>query len=202
MGKGQSKSHIVIFVEGDTDQIFFEGLLEYYRNHSSTPVHSCEVKNLKGVSRYTSKVIGKLKNEICPKARKKGMEVKAVCCSYDTDVFEFAERPIVDWKKVERVVKALKIQNFCQIKVERMIEDWILDDIAGLSRYLKLNEVPKLSGDNAFNKIQTLFKRANKVYLKGISIKGFVGEMDFTPIRKCRKSALSELETLLNVNID
>jgi hypothetical protein len=93
MGKGQSKSHIVIFVEGDTDQIFFEGLLEYYRNHSSTPVHSCEVKNLKGVSRYTSKVIGKLKNEICPKARKKGMEVKAVCCSYDTDVFEFAERP-------------------------------------------------------------------------------------------------------------
>ena len=78
MGKGQSKSHIVIFVEGDTDQIFFEGLLEYYRNHSSTPVHSCEVKNLKGVSRYTSKVIGKLKNEICPKARKKGMEVKAV----------------------------------------------------------------------------------------------------------------------------
>ena len=52
MGKGQSKSHIVIFVEGDTDQIFFEGLLEYYRNHSSTPVHSCEVKNLKGVSRY------------------------------------------------------------------------------------------------------------------------------------------------------
>eukprot|EP00975_Prorocentrum_lima_P071329 12937088-Prorocentrum_lima.AAC.1 len=99
MGKGQSKSHIVIFVEGDTDQIFFEGLLEYYRNHSSTPVHSCEVKNLKGVSRYTSKVIGKLKNEICPKARKK-------------------ERPIVDWKKVEREVKALKIQNFCQIKVE------------------------------------------------------------------------------------
>lgn len=38
MGKGQSKSHIVIFVEGDTDQIFFEGLLEYYRNHSSAKI--------------------------------------------------------------------------------------------------------------------------------------------------------------------
>lgn len=50
MGKGQSKPHIVIFVEGDTDQIFFEGLLEYYRKHSSTSIHSCEVKNLKGVS--------------------------------------------------------------------------------------------------------------------------------------------------------
>ena len=107
MGKGQLKPHIVIFVEGDTDQIFFEGLLEYYRKHSSTPIHSCEVKNLKGVSRYTSKVIGKLKNEICPKAHKKGMEVKAVCCSYDTDVFEFAERPIVDWKKVDGLWRAL-----------------------------------------------------------------------------------------------
>lgn len=66
----------------------------------------------------------------------------------------------------------------------------------------KIPQIVTLTRDNAFNKIQTLFKRANKVYLKGISIKGFVGEMDFTPIRKCRKSALSELETLLNVNID
>lgn len=201
MGKEQLKPHIVIFVEGDTDQIFFEGLLEYYRKNSSTSIHSCEVKNLKGVSRYTSKVIGKLKNEICPKIQRKGMEVKAVCCSYDTDVFEFAERPIVDWKKVEREVKALKIQNFCQIKVEHMIEDWILDDMTGLSKYLKLNEISKLSGDNAFDKIQNLFKRANKVYFKGISIKGFIAEMNFTPIRKRRKSALHELETLLNVNI-
>lgn len=50
MGKGQLKPHIVIFVEGDTDQIFFEGLLEYYRKNSTTSIHSCEVKNLKGVS--------------------------------------------------------------------------------------------------------------------------------------------------------
>ena len=202
MGKNNLKPHVVIFVEGDTDQIFFDGLLEYYRKQSTKPVHSCEVKNLKGVSRYTSKVTGKLQNEICPKALKKGLEVKAVCCSYDTDVFEFAERPVVDWKKVEREVKMLGIKEFCQVRVERMIEDWILDDMKGLMKFLRLIEMPKLSGNNAFDKIQVLFKRANKVYFKGISIKNFVGAIDYGAVRKSRKTALKELEQLLNVNID
>ena len=88
------------------------------------------------------------------------------------------------------------------MRVERMIEDWILDDLTGLNKYLRLNEMPKLSGNNAFDKIQSLFKRANKVYFKGISIKSFVGVIDYTSVRKCRKEALKELETLLNVNID
>ena len=202
MVKNNLKPHVVILDEGDTDQIFFDGLLEYYRNQSTTPVHSCEVKNLKGVSRYTSKVTGKLQNEICPKALKKGLEVKAVCCSYDTDVFEFAERPVVDWKKVEREVKMLGIKEFCQVRVERMIEDWILDDMKGLMKFLRLTEMPKLSGNNAFDKIQLLFKRANKVYFKGISIKSFVGTIDYAAVRKCRKTALKKLEQLLNVNID
>ena len=133
---------------------------------------------------------------------KKGLEVRAVCCSYDTDVFEFAERPVVDWKKVEREVKMLGIKEFCQVRVERMIEDWILDDMKGLMKFLRLTEMPKLSGNNAFDKIQVLFKRANKVYFKGISIKSFVGTIDYASVRKCRKAALDELEQLLNVNID
>lgn len=202
MGKRNLKPHIVIFVEGDTDLIFFNGLLEYYKKTSNTVVYSCEVRNLKGVSRYTSKVKGKLKNEICPQAAKKGYEVKAVCCSYDTDVFEFAERPVVDWDNVKKEVKSLGITNFCQVRVETMIEDWILDDLKGLSNFLKLGEsVSKLTGNNAFEKIQSLFKRANKMYLKGISIKAFVGNLDYSVIRKNRISALAELENLLNVNI-
>lgn len=93
------KSHIVLFVEGDTDKVFFEALLRFYHKNSLTPVNSCEVRNLQGVSRYSTKVLGKLENEIIPNAHKKNLEVKAVCCSYDTDVFEFTERPVVDWSK-------------------------------------------------------------------------------------------------------
>ena len=52
------------------------------------------------------------------------MAVTAVCCSYDTDVFEYAERPVVDWNKVEREVKKLGISEFCHVRVEQMMEDW------------------------------------------------------------------------------
>ena len=87
--KDKAKPHIVIFVEGDTDEIFFNSLISFYKANSVTEVASCEVVNLRGVARYSGKVTGKLKNEICPKAEKRSMYVKAVCCSYDTDVFEF-----------------------------------------------------------------------------------------------------------------
>ena len=197
----EAKSHIVIFVEGDTDKVFFEALLNYYRQHSQKPICSCEVQNLKGVSRYTSKVTGKLQNEICPKAKKKGLYVKAVCCSYDTDVFEFTERPVVNWNKVKREVKSIGIKNFCQIKVESMIEDWLLEDLQGLCEYLKLNSTLTISGNTGYDKIQQLFKKANRVYLKGVSIKAFIKYLDLEKIRNKRSKALAELECFLKVRI-
>lgn len=184
-------SHIVIFVEGDTDKVFFDKLVEYYRKHSKTKVNSCEVRNLKGVSRYSSKVLGKLKNEILPAARKKGMIVKAVCCSYDTDVFEFSERPVVNWNKVRKEVKAIHINEFYQIRVKQMIEDWLLDDISGLCRYLKLKKMPAaLQGKDGYQKIQSLFRHANKIYLKGNSVKNFIDELDLSVIRNKRETEL------------
>ena len=196
------KKHIVVFVEGDTDKVFFDHLLQYYRQHSTTPVYSSEVRNLHGVTRYSNKVVGKLQNEICPAAAKKGMVVKAVCCSYDTDVFEFSERPVVDWDKVQREVTRIGIKEFYRIEVSQMIEDWILDDLSGLCSYLKLKSVPSsLSGTNAYAKLQNLFKRANKLYLKGLSIESFIANLDMGVIRAKRKDALRDFETTLNVTL-
>jgi hypothetical protein len=157
--------------------------------------------NLKGVSRYTSKVIGKLKNEICPVAKKKGMEVKAVCCSYDTDCFEFTERPVVNWKKLKEDVEGLNIDKFYQIRVKHMIEDWLLDDVEGLCKYLKLKSVPVLQGNDAFKRIQSLFRYANKIYLKGNSVKRFIGFLNLGVIRTKRAKELEKLESVLNVKL-
>lgn len=55
------KELIVLFVEGDTDQIFFKALVDYYRKHSKQEIAMCDVVNLKGVTRYTSKLTGKIK---------------------------------------------------------------------------------------------------------------------------------------------
>ena len=194
------KAHVVIFVEGDTDKLLFDALVRYYRQLYGAGIASCEVRNLHGVSRYMSKVSGKLRNQIIPAAEKKGMEVRAVCCSYDTDVFEYAERPVVDWNRVEAEVKRMGIRNFCQVKVEQMIEDWLLDDMAGLCGYLKLKRRPaKLQGKNGYERLKSLYKASGQVYVKGFGAEGLVASLDMGVIREKRADALKQLEILLGI---
>ena len=198
---GKAQIHIVIIVEGDTDKVFFDALLKYYRERSQIALNSCEVCNIKGVTRYTSKLISKLKNEICPRAKKKGLLLNTVCCSYDTDIFEFSEKPAVDWPRVKREVHNLGIKNFCEIKVQHMIEDWFLEDINGLCQFLKIDVPPNLMGKSAFEKMQNLFKKGNKVYLKGNSCQKFISYLDLHLIRERRKTEFRKLEGLLGVRL-
>ena len=194
------KAHVVIFVEGDTDKLLFDALVRYYRQQYGAGIASCEVRNLHGVSRYMSKVSGKLRNQIIPAVEKKGMEVKAVCCSYDTDVFEYAERPVVDWNRVEAEVKRMGVKNFCQVKVEQMIEDWLLDDMEGLCGYLKLKRRPaKLQGKNGYERVKSLYKAGGQVYVKGFGADGLVAALDMGVIRQKRAAALRQLEEALGI---
>ena len=193
----------MIFVEGDTDKLFFDRLVQYYRQNSSVPIASCEVRNMHGVSRYSSKLAGKLKGQIIPVAERKGMEVQAVCCSYDTDVFEYAERPVVDWKRVAAEVKRLGIEEFCEVRVEQMIEDWLLDDIKGVCDYLKVKKVPtSVKGSNGYERILSLFRAANNIYVKGLGAGALIATLDMGVIREKRKAALEGLENVLGVNLN
>ena len=70
--KETKPSQVVIFVEGDTDEILFKALIEYYRIVSKTELRPWRICNLRGVTRYTSKLIAKLQNEYLPEAKKKG----------------------------------------------------------------------------------------------------------------------------------
>lgn len=204
MGKSKAtdlKPRVVIFVEGETDEVFFNRLISYYRSVSKTPVNSCEIHNLKGVSRYaSSKFVGKLQAEIIPKAERKGERIYAVCCSFDTDVFDDEEAPIVDWKKLEKSILRLGIEFFYKIEVRSAIEDWLLDDLEGLCSYLKLKDVSKpLKGANGYQKLSSLFKRSGKVYAKGLSVEDFINAIDIEKIRNTRSTALLDLEKVLNV---
>lgn len=192
----------MIFVEGDTDKLFFDRLVQYYRQESSVPIASCEVRNLHGVSRYNGKLAGKLKRQIIPAAERKGMEVQAVCCSYDTDVFEYAERPVVDWSRVAAEVRRLGIREFCEVKVEQMMEDWLLDDMNGVCGYLKLKKTPaSVKGRNGYERILNLYKLANNVYVKGLGAGALIAALDMGVIREKRKAALEGLEKVLGVKI-
>ena len=192
--------HVLLFVEGDTDEVFFKALLDYYASASTCQLLQYDVCNLKGVTRYSSKLLAKLKNEYLPTARSNGYAIKTVCCSYDTDVFEVKQPQIVNWDTVGKNVKRMGIEVFIRVGVKSSIEDWILDDLSGICQYLHLKQVPKsLKGTNGYQKMLDLYSKARRTYKKGYETKELISALNMRAVRDKRKEALAPLEAALGV---
>ena len=193
-------SHVMIFVEGDTDEVFFKALLAYYAQVSTHIILPYDVCNLKGVTRYTSKLLAKLRNEYLPKSRKGGYKIKTVCCSYDTDVFEKKNPQIVNWSTISRSVKRMGVEEFIQVGVRTSIEDWIPDNTQGICRFLKLKEMPAtFKSKEGYGKMLELYGKARRIYKKGYETQELINALDMSVIRKKRSSALMPLEVALEV---
>ena len=195
-------TQVVIFVEGDTDEVLFKALIEHYRTVSKTELRPCKICNLKGVTRYSSKLVAKLQNEYLPEARKKGYQIQTICCSYDTDVFEVRNPLIVNWDTLRKTVKRMGIQEFLQLGIRSSIEDWLLCDMEGVCRYLGLTTIPKsLKGNDVNAKLNDLYSKARRIYQKGYQARELVDALRMEIIRKKHADDLSELEKTLNVSI-
>ena len=193
-------SHVLIFVEGDTDEVFFKALIDYYASVSSNKLLPYEVCNLKGVTRYSSKLLAKLKNEYLPTAKLGSYKIKTVCCSYDTDVFEVKQPQIVKWDDIGKSVKRMGIDEFIRVGVKSSIEDWILNDIHGICNFLRLKQVPSsLKGINGYQKLLDLYNKARKTYKKGYETKELINALDMSAIRNKRQDLLAPLEEALGV---
>ena len=193
-------SHVLIFVEGDTDEVFFKALIDYYASVSSNKLLPYEVCNLKGVTRYSSKLLAKLKNEYLPTAKLGSYKIKTVCCSYDTDVFEVKQPQIVKWDDIGKRVKRMGIEEFISVGVKSSIEDWILNDIHGICNFLRLKQVPSsLKGINGYQKLLDLYNKARKTYKKGYETKELINALDMSAIRNKRQDVLAPLEEALGV---
>ena len=201
--QSESKSlQVVLFVEGETDEVFFKVLIDYYRTVSTTELHPCRIYNLRGVTRYSSKLLAKLKNEFLPEAKNKGYRIQTVCCSYDTDVFEVRNPLMVDWNALKKAVKRMGIEELIQLGIKSSIEDWLLCDLESICRFLKLKDLPKsLKGNTGDEKLNDLFGKAKKVYQKGYQTKDLVTALNMGVIRTKNMDVLEPLEKALNVTI-
>ena len=197
-----SKLQVVLFVEGDTDEVLFKALIDYYKGISKTELNPCKICNLRGVTRYTSKLIAKLQNEFIPESRKGGYKIQTVCCSYDTDVFEVRNPLMVNWDALRKTVKRLGIKDFMQLGIRSSIEDWILCDMEGICRYLKLKSIPKsLKGNDGNAKLNDLYGMVKRAYLKGYQTKELISALDMAVIRDKNKEVLKDLEKALNFTV-
>ena len=193
---------VVLFVEGETDEVFFKALIDYYKTVSTTELHPCRICNLRGVTRYGSKLLAKLKNEFLPDAENKAYKIQTVCCSYDTDVFEVRNPLMVDWNALKKAVKRMGIDELIQLGIKSSIEDWLLCDEEGICRFLKLKDFPKsLRGNSGNEKLNDLFGKAKKVYQKGYQTKNLVDALDMGVIRNKNRDVLEPLEKALNVTV-
>ena len=198
--KLMNPSHILIFVEGDTDEVFFKALIDYYASVSSNRLLPYDVCNLNGVTRYSSKLLAKLKNEYLPTAKTGSYKIKTVCCSYDTDVFEVKQPQIVKWDAIGKSVKRMGIDEFIRVGVKSSIEDWILDDMHGICNFLRLKQVPlSLKGIIGYQKLLDLYNKARKTYKKGYETKELINALDMSAIRNKRQDVLAPLEEALGV---
>ena len=193
-------SFVVLFVEGETEKEFYEALINYYKSTSKTKIIGYKIYNIKGIGRFESKVASKLKFEIIPKHP--DVKLKVICC-YDSDVFELAQKPPVNWSLVKKKVNELGINQFDEIVAIRMIEDWFLKDIVGICKYLKVPIPKKLEGKNGYEKMKALFKMGAKpkVYQKGSSSHKFVPNLNLKAIRQSVKGELRCLEDYLGFSL-
>lgn len=188
---------LVLFVEGDTEAEFYKLLINYYREKSSKPFPEVKIINLKGIGRFESKVVSKLKNDILKDKKYKDLEIIVFCC-YDTDVFELAKKPPTNWSKVRKGINELGIKSFYEIKSQKMIEDWFIKDLDGICDFLKIKK-PKKVSQEGLKVLKGLFKTSNKIYQKGSYTHKFLEKLDLSKIIGALKGVFDDLEKCLNL---
>lgn len=195
-----SSRGILFFVEGDTEVEFFQALVQCLQkqNPQSTRNQRIIYRNAKGISNFQNKVLRIFINQIL--RDNPGISFYVVLC-YDTDAFEYSRKPPVDWRLVEADLKTAGANKVIHIKAKHSIEDWFLYDYSGVLKFLRLPQDTTLPGGTGIQKLKSLFNQANKIYVKGSNIKGFIHQLDLDKIINGISDELKPLTRFLGVNL-
>ena len=188
---------LILFVEGETEIEFYKQMISNAKKHLPAGKFdtNIEYRNVKGVGGFKNNALRKFIKEIKPKY-KKDCEFTVVLCS-DTDVFDFTPKPPINWREVKKELKDNGVSKIIHIQAKQSIEDWFLYDAEGIIKFLRLSKKTKPSGKNGYEKLQSLYKKANKTYFKGIKSNGMVARLDIEKISNEVKDQLIPLYKVL-----
>ena len=190
---------LILFVEGDTEVEFYKQVVANARklNPLGRFDTNIEYRNVKGVGGFKNIALRKFVKEIKPKYSK---DCKFTIVLYsDTDIFDFASKPPIKWNEVKKELLSNGVSEIIHVQARRSIEDWFLYDLEGILKFLRLGKKSKLSGKNGYEKLQNLYKQANKVYYKGIQSNGMIARLDIKKIAENVKNELNPLYEALGV---
>lgn len=185
-----SNKVICFFVEGDTEIEFYKAVVNSARSIMGRPIDfTIEYVNLKGCGNYKSEALRRFKNL---QRNHKECELCVVLC-FDSDVFYISKRPPFDKKMVKKSLIDKGAQSVYFIEAERSIEDWFLCDFNGVLSYLGLPLATKRPGGNGQEALRKLFKKANKIYVKGKGARDFIAKLDVLKIINLHCSDMRDL---------
>jgi hypothetical protein len=175
-----SEKVVVIFIEGATEIEFYNELIKIMRNYCGGRL-SCnvEIENAKSICRYRDKVLNIFERKIKPKHPDAQFYV-ALC--YDQDVFELSQNPPVNWKKLKNSFLEKGAKEVCLVKAVNCIEDWFLHDKDGVLNFLNLPKTTKIVGNDGAEKLKNLFRKKNKLYIKGNQNVNFIRALNIETI--------------------
>ena len=190
-----AKKVVVIFIEGDTEVEFYKELVKIIREYNGGKLDCCvEIGNASGIGNYKRKVVGIFEKRIKPKYPSDTQFYVALC--YDRDVFELEKNPPVNWSDVKKAFQKQGAKKVFEIRAKNAIEDWFLCDIEGVTNYLSIPRSTKIPKGSGFKRLQELFKKSNKLYIKGASSNGLVQALN---IKKILSIICDEIKPLCNL---
>ena len=180
-----NKSIVCIYTEGETDKVFYDKLLDYIKSKSINKqfiVDEIKKANIAGIGNFKTKLVNKFNKEININKYKDYQKIVVLC--YDEDVFDLVHQtPPVDRKQLEKELRDNGANNVIHLVAKKSIEDVFLLDIDNILKSLCLpkNSTKNLSG-SGFQKLKALYKKANKIYVKGANVEPFVYKLDMGKI--------------------
>ena len=200
--KDSAEEMCVIFVEGDADELIINRLLDYYKSNGWFRPKGIRVFNTHGTPIWRNMRVGLVGIQQCQNTP---VCFRAVCCEFDTDVYANGTQTEPNWKEVEKKLKKeFGVREFCCLRAETSIENWMLDDMVGLLSALGLPKNTKVKGTTGQNKMENLFLLKGTSYFrnKGLDkIKPVIDKLDIGKIREARKKELEGFEKLLGFEL-
>lgn len=195
--------HVILFLEGETDKEVYKRIIEEIKKVAQCkqfPVDNIDFINLKGIGQYAKNAARSFsRKKMLYKDKAKGEHQYEVFLCYDTDVFEHATKPPVNWMAIEKDLKGLGANRIYHVKVRQSIEDWVLSEEKGIKKYFGVKgKLPsKGSGYETLNYLFRTYKQMP--YYKGSSISVLLEKLDTRVILRKHCQALQALCNALGV---